>query len=221
MRIVHEGLNEAYYVSSVLREVFGFQNSIEEANLRDAFEPIPEFGGFYDSSKLLARKLGPEPTLVLTPRDIYANDENQDDDWVFGYSEGKLCVVSTARLKGSDSKPRNSVEIPIPDYLKRLGVMSIHEVGHDVIRGKHFEQAVWFNEKTGYKLKLGPHCTDNACAMYEVVDVKSPEKSEGYMILGNERKYDAYLDDLVKRLHPRWLCEMCKSSISFDKKVYN
>ena len=156
--------------------------------------------------------------LVLTPRDIYAGTISKNDDWILGYHTGNLSVVSTARIKRKDNQPSDNLEIPLDLYLKRLNIMNIHEIGHGAVEGRHFKQAKWVNIQTGHELDLGPHCTDNTCVMYEIVDIMAPPKSEGHMLLGDEKKFDAGLDDVIARLNPRWLCDKCCSSIRIDEK---
>ena len=91
--------------------------------------------------------------------------------------------------------------------------MAVHEVGHDVVRALHHQQASWVNVRTSRVLTLGEHCDDNTCSMYEVVDVQSPPKSDGHLLLGRKKLYDAGLDPHTKRLRNDWLCEPCKRSV--------
>lgn len=224
MKIVHEKLlEEALQIADVLNEVFELENELLETDLESVFKPISEFTGYWPSSEELARALNPDKkaSLVLTQRDIYAGNQSKEDDWVFGYSIGNLAVVSTARMKRYDSRSSEELQIPFEKYIKRPKVMSIHEVGHRIIHGDHLKEATWVNSKTNYKLHLGKHCTDNSCSMYEVVDIRAPSKNEGYMQLGEKKRYDAGLDDVIERLHPKWLCDMCRNSVNFDKQVYN
>ena len=115
-------------------------------------------------------------------------------------------VVSTARLKGKESVSQEH-------YLRRVELIAVHEVGHDLIQASHYRNTTWVNTGTGYRFSLGPHCTDNQCGMYEIVDIKAPPASEGYLRLGRERRYDAGLDDVLERMHPDFLCGRCSSSI--------
>ena len=37
-------------------------------------------------------------------------------------------------------------------------------------------------------------------------------------MIGNERRYDAGLDDLLKRITKNWFCENCRSNMVIDDK---
>jgi hypothetical protein len=37
------------------------------------------------------------------------------------------------------------------------------------------------------------------------------------MQLGNEKKYDAGLDDVLERINPKWFCDKCISSININE----
>jgi hypothetical protein len=54
--------------------------------------------------------------------------------------------------------------------------------------------------------------------MYETIDIKAPPKEEGYMRLGDNKKYDAGLDDVLERIYPKWFCRKCLAAISIDEK---
>lgn len=154
--------------------------------------------------------------LVLTPKDLYVTTESKDDDWLFGYNIGKVSVVSNARMKRHDDQPSNKVEVADELYLKRVIVLALHEIGHDIVKGNHFQSAVWINSQTGYELPLGPHCIDNRCAMYEVVSIKTPSREEGHLRLGKEMRFDAGLDDVISKLNQTYLCDKCHDSKKID-----
>jgi len=221
MIIVHENLTEeSEEIARVFREVYGFDSVLHNRDLTSAFLPIPQFNGFWCSENELYEHLNEfdrKKFLVVTPRDVYAGDESKEDDWIFGYKWGNLTLASTARMKREDNLPSDELVVPREKYIKRLEVLAIHEVGHEVVKAKHFKDAVWVNAKTGHQLSLGPHCTDNTCVMYEVVDINSPPKEEGYMLLGDEMKYDNGLNQVVERLTPDWFCGRCKESIAIDE----
>ncbi len=215
MIILNENLpREAFGIAKVIKEVYGLGSEIIDGDFKDDFEPIPKFGGYRTS--WLGISLKPfqgKAVLALTQRDLYVSDESQDDDWIFGYSGGNLSVVSTARLRGDTSKPTQAIRVLSELYLRRLNVMAVHEIGHSVVKGKHFQDATWVSIQNNRRLPLGLHCTDNTCAMYEVVDLKAPHPGEGYMQLGREKKFDAGLDDLIERMNPQYLCGECRNSI--------
>jgi len=222
MIIIHEDLaKEAEIIAGLFQELYQFDSKIVNRDLTKAFVAIPDFNGFLANPQKLEEFLAEynkKRVLVLTPRDMYASSSSQDDDWVFGYSHssGSHALASNARLKRFDNKPSSVLEVPEEQYLKRLELLVVHEIGHDVVKASHFKPATWLNNKTGYQLPLGPHCTDNSCVMYEIVDIKAPPREEGCMILGNEKKYDAGSDDVIERLYPKWFCGKCLSSIKID-----
>lgn len=221
MIIVHENLTkEAEKVAQTLKEVYGFDSDIINRDLTPVFVRIQEFNGYWESAEQLEKILADfanKKILVITPKDVYARDVSQNDDWIFGYCWGNLTLVSTARMKRLDSKPSTILEVTEKQYTKRLEALAIHEIGHSVVRAPHFQLATWINNKTGYELWLGQHCTDNTCVMYEIVDIRAPPREEGHMRLGSEKKYDAGLDDVLERIKPGWFCDRCKTSIEIDE----
>ncbi len=215
MLIVHENMpREAEYVAQLLQEVYGFASALRNQDLEGIFVPAALFPGHMGSSVQLKDELLTVPdqkVMVLTPRDIYAGIGSQDDDWIFGYCSGDLTLAATARMKRKDNQPSATVEVPTELYLKRVGALAVHEVGHDVDKAPHFRLATWVNDRTGHELRLGPHCTDNRCVMYEIVDIRAPP--EGHMRLGDKKCYDAGLDDVIERMHIGWFCPQCKDHI--------
>ena len=123
-------------------------------------------------------------------------------------------------MKRFDSEPSEKIEVDFDLYIKRLEALCIHEIGHDVVRerAQHYQEAVWINAKTGHRLGLGLHCTDNKCVMYEVVDINAPPAEQGYMQLGEDKKYDAGLDEVIARLHDGGLCTRCKEAVRVDER---
>jgi len=224
MIILHENLQkEAERVASTFEEVYKIKSELLNESLEGIFKPIPEFEGFSESADKIwyvLKSILNKAVLVITDRDIYADNKSKEDDWVFGYCVGNLSLASLSRLKRQDSQPSRKIEIPMESYLKRIDLLSLHEIGHDVVKAKHFELAKWINAKTGKELALGHHCTDNKCAMYEIVDVNSPPKEQGYMLLGNQRVYDAGIENILERIYPNWFCNRCSESIVIDEK-YN
>ncbi len=222
MIIIHESLpEEAAIIAKAFKQVFGLKSRLVEYDIEEAFEYIPEFDGYFIFNKPLPEKLcsrfrAYQKALLLTPRDIYVNSKSKEDDWAFACQAVNLTMVSTSRIKRSDNKPSQKLEIPLELYAKRLTALAIHEVGHEVVKAGH-EEMYWVNAKTGYELLLGDHCRDNRCVMYAVVDLKSPPVEEGYLKIGDEKRYDAGLDDLIERLNPDFFCGKCKSEIKITK----
>jgi hypothetical protein len=133
---------------------------------------------------------------------------------MLGANFGQFSVVTTARLRGTDSRPRRSLNVERELYLRRLSLMTIHELSHDLINGaSHHQEAAWVNARSGAETSLGPHCDDNSCAMYEVVDISAPPRDDGYLRLGNKCLYDAGLDEHLERLRADWFCPRCRDCI--------
>ncbi len=221
MIILHENLDsEAESIANSFKDVFNLDSRVIRRDLTNSFVPIDNFeSGFLYSPIPLRESLkefAEKKVFILTPRDIYANKVSQEDDWIFGFCWENLTLGSTARMKRWDNKPSSSLIVPQEHYFKRLESLAIHEIGHDVVKAPHYKMATWVNRKTGYKLNLGPHCTDNTCVMYEVVDIKAPPKEEGFMLLGDEEKYDTGLDEVLARANSNWFCDLCKPSIVID-----
>ena len=227
MIIVHENLNEeANRIAKAIEEAFGVKSRIENQNIEEVLTHIPEFNGYtFKSWELPQTRLSKvisegKAALLLTSRDLFYQIVSRNDDWIFGACDpnNALSIASTARMKRFDNKPSEKLEVPLDRYFKRLITMSVHEVKHGTPDAEHYQPAVWVNSKTGYELPLGLHCTDNRCAMYEVVDVIAPPTNEGFMRLGNEIRYDAGLDNVIDKLHPHLFCERCRSSIKIDER---
>ncbi|MBI2671291.1 hypothetical protein HYX18_04940 [Candidatus Woesearchaeota archaeon] len=222
MILVHENLpEEASKIKKVVKEVFNIESILINANLDRFFIPIQEFNGYWShpSEKGYELIVGLKNTvLIITPRDIYSDNKSKEDDFVFGHdeSENNLMIVSTARMKRHDNQPSNSLEVPLDLYLKRIVYTSVHELGHSIVRADHYKEAIWVNARTGHQLKLGEHCTDNTCVMYEIVDIKAPPLSEGYMLLGEEKKFDTGMDESLKRLNQDWFCDICRKAFKID-----
>ncbi len=233
MIIVHENMEmEAESVSEVLKQVFGLESKLINADLSNVFvrhltldgyaESKAEIGGYLSDELSEATKN--ERVMVLTPRDLYIGyGDSKEDDWIFGYNVGKFSVVAAARLRGKEGEPSSEVKIPDLLYLARVNLMAVHEFGHGAVKNPDFKQAVWVNAQTGYRVPLGSHCTDNSCAMYEIVDVKAPKPEEGYMQLGFgaelEKRFDAGLDDVIARLNPDFFCTPCRKSIKIEPLI--
>lgn len=216
MILLHEHMTEeAESLKKLIEDLFEFPVLLVDDDLDQLFIPIPQFDGYHYTPEidLLFQRFGNAIAMILTPRDIYGGAKSKDDEWVFGANAGQFSVLATARLMGPDSKPRTSLCIARDLYQRRLSLMTIHELGHDLIKAPHHKNAAWVNVQNGVAMPLGPHCDNNTCAMYEVVDVTTPPREEGYLLLGDERFYDAGMDELLDRLRTDWFCPACKSHI--------
>lgn len=224
MLILHEDLSkEADVVAEALREVYRLDSQIEEIDLTTLFSPVPNLSnGYFDSGGNLYRELKDleASVLVLTPKDLYMNTGNvfnPEDDWVFGYQLEFFYVVSTARLRDTDSKPSTEVRVSKELYHNRVKTVALHEIGHNVVKAHHLRDAFWVNAQNGRKLNLGAHCTDYSCLMYESVDIIAPDPSLGYLEIGGEKRYDAGLDQLLQRMYPNMLCKPCLKSVDLSE----
>ncbi len=224
MIILHEYLpKEADVVAEALRKVYRLDSQIEEIDLTTLFSPVPNLlNGYFDSGGNLYRPLKnlEASVLVLTPKDLYMNTGNvfnPEDDWVFGYQLEFFYVVSTARLRNKNSNPTNKLEVEKELYYKRVKTVALHEIGHNVVKAPHLRDATWVNAQNGRVLNLGAHCTDSSCLMYESVDIIPPDPSLGYLQIGEEKRYDAGLDQLLQRMYPNMLCEPCLKSVDLSE----
>jgi hypothetical protein len=214
MMIIHENLPmEATSVAKALYNAYKIDSRIANHGMGNALTKIEGFDGYRPTplGSDVVKKLAPSgDAFLITPKDMYFDDKSQKEGWVFGGDIGGVFMVSTARLKGQDNAPRTELDVPVEQYLGRLNLLSVHELGHSKVKAPHMKPAVYVSNE-GYRLPLGPHCDDNSCAMYEVIDVKAP--NDGFLELGGEKKFDAGVDDMLDRLYPDWLCERCRNSV--------
>ena len=173
-----KNLNSVLYLFSDPKRLERFIDKLETDKLRDDLNKI-----FKDYTSLF----GLLCSCVKIHLSYKKEGNSEQDDWIFGFHAGNLMVVSSARMKGPDNKPRDRLEVPEELYLARVVFTGIHEIGHDVVKAGHYLPAVWINARTGHRLEMGPHCTDNGCVMYEVVDIVAPPPEEGYMLLGDKK----------------------------------
>jgi hypothetical protein len=218
MILLHEEMpEEAAHLKDLVEHVFGIPVLVRSDNLDRFFVPLPKVQGYFylPRRQLLLQHFPATAVLVLTPRDLYGGDRSKDDEWVFGANAYSAyhSAVATARLMGPDNAPRTSLAIDASLYLRRLSLLTIHELAHDLVKAPHFQNAFWVNVRNGTSMELGNHCVDHSCAMYEIVDITAPPKDEGYLKLGNDCFYDAGLDEHLQRLHDDWFCQQCRDHI--------
>ncbi|MEI7719365.1 MAG: hypothetical protein WCI72_05835 [archaeon] len=227
MLILHEDLHsEAMHIAKVLEETLQIEPQLQSQDLSFLFKPLRKFKGFWHSCEEISEHFQAgkkeDVVMVLTPKDIYFGDKSKEDDFCFAYVQNDAqktsIVISTARLKGEDGSPRTKLEVPQESYHKRLAVISLHEIGHDIIRGNHLQEAVWVNAETRYEISTGLHCPNNSCVLYQVGDVKTPDPKNGYIRVGNENRFDTGLDDLISRLKPEFFCADCKKSMRIYRR---
>ena len=222
MIIIHENLPmEAGATKDVLKEVYHIDSYLQDMNLDKVFKPLPRVEGYIPLMFELDNKfpyLKGKAVHIITQRDLFDGDATcKDNDWFFGCESNRRSVVSVVRLRGEDNKICNDITVLQERYLRRLKALSVHEVGHGFVQGDHLKDSFWVNTKIEKRQKLGKHCTDNRCVMYEIVDVKTPSRNEGYLLIGDETRYDAGLDDWLDRMYQGWFCESCKKVIKIGK----
>jgi len=228
MLILHEILdNDARHIADLISDVYKIPAELHKEDLSSWFKPLKKFNGYWYSPEIISKKIKKEvpdkAVIILTDRDLYYGNKSADDEWIFGYchEDKHFQVLSNARMKGKDSRPGHELLVSYNTYMKRFDNMVIHEIGHDVIQRQHMKNAYWVNASTGIKYPLGPHCTDNKCVMYEVVEIITPPASSGYMLLGREKKFDAGLDDHIQRVYDDWFCDTCKKSMKISEEYRN
>jgi predicted Zn-dependent protease len=227
MLLIHENLlEEAVMLAETIKSVYGMECVLEN-RIFDEFEKIPNFDNGYRpwSDKTikeiiheLCMKKYPEQrgVFLLTRKDIYGASNSQNNDWSFGQSLGTspYHCVSTARIKRlNSSAPSDELLVSKELYHHRLRFLTIHEIGHCQVAGSHFKEAIWFNNKDRNEQPLGSHCPNNACVMYEFVDILTPDKDEGYLIFGDEPRYDAGMNETIARCPPDWFCSKCLAEL--------
>jgi len=230
MIIYHEKLKkEAECMAEAVAQVYGMTVDIEEADLGKFYREVElkdgkgreirDFGFLEEKGpRKVDGKAIDEFRILLLKDDIYVPGASKClEDWAFGYSypDFETAVLSVARLRGKDSVPADKVEVPMKRYLDRVAHLAVHEIGHGHIDRKHMKMAVWCKTdpkgKVIQEMKLGEHCTDPHCAMYEVIDLVP--KPHEFMLLGKRKKFDAYLDPLLDAgRYPEWLCKQCDAA---------
>jgi predicted Zn-dependent protease len=213
MILVHNEMNEeAEHLRHSIESVFGIAVRPVTGDTDNFLWPMPEWEGFSALPNIprLDQTFPRTAVLLLTSRDIFANTNSIDDDWLFGINLGSCITVATARIQGPDARPRFTRSVDKKVYLRRLSLVAMHEVGHELLKtAPHHQETAWINGNTGDRLDLGPHCDDNTCAMYQSVDISAPHPSEGYVEMGERRLFDAGLDDHLTRLRTEWFCTRC------------
>jgi len=216
MILLHEGMpDEAIYLKRIIEHVFAAPVQTISDCLDRFFTQMPEFEGYHfiPHIDLLKSEFSETAVLLLTPRDLYDYGTSREDEWVFGERFGNISVAATARLMGQDSTPRTSRTIDEDLYLRRVGLLGIHELGHDLVKAPHHKEAFWINVRSCYSVSLGGHCDDNSCAMYEFVDIAAPSPDEGYLKLGDDQLFDAGIDEHLNRLRQEWFCSRCRNHL--------
>ncbi|MEK6821017.1 MAG: hypothetical protein AABY11_01285 [archaeon] len=216
LSISHEGaLEEALFVQQKLA-AFGVKSAVREINLNEVYRSSPSFTGSIRKPKEdHVRVIGDHFSLVITSRDVYANEN--PDSWVFGYcmmdvskdvhdQKKPLFVVCTRRLKGMDSEPLTVRTISNEEYLERVLAIALHEVAHVAVSGTYLKPTSWVGDN-GFVQELGPHCTDHRCLLYEIVGISNP--TDGWMKIGDTLTQDAGLAPLLERRYLEYFCPRC------------
>lgn len=111
-------------VSKSISDFYGFETEIIKT-----IQPTPDLYApsktRYSANKILRKFNGPTNKIVITNFDITTNNGANKEWGIFGLGlqPGKICVVSTFRLKKNVSKTK---------FEQRLIKVVIHEVGHNL-----------------------------------------------------------------------------------------
>ena len=231
MLIFHENMPlEATETEKTLLYRLGIPSRLINGNLGPIVKYTPN-NGIYMFKQKKMEKILPEirriPTLIYTNRDIYDTDVafDAENTWLYGFDEvgPNQNVVSVASLKGHNSdKVQERRSVTKNRYLKRVITSGFHELGHKIVKGngKHFEEAFYVNEKEGIKEPLNPHCPDLKCIMYEAIDMHAPKNGYEYLLIGNEKRFDAGNEEQLDRMYPEWFCKDCRDSIVIEEKYF-
>lgn len=215
------------YLAGELEKLFSLPVRVVNGNLESIAKSTPSRSGIFIPRQKELEEIFPDvatiPTIVLTERDLFDIDpECEQPSWLYGDVNGNVQTTSTRRIRTWDGSPSEEIEVPEDFYLKRILSTVIHEMGHDIVKGKHFKEALSVNAKTGEEYPLGPHCDDPRCVMYEVIAIRSPDPEDSYMILReelpdgsvrDEKRFDAGNDDQLERMHEDWFCKRCREAI--------
>lgn len=225
MILIHESMPaEAAHVARTVQEKLGIDCQIRDEIRDDLFPMIsdPGWNGCHASAVMdrLDNAFRGQGVLMLTRRDLYdfRSGRSPDDFWMFGVTrpDDALSLVSVARLLGTSSRPTPTLEVPEDRYNRRLATLAVHEIGHVLTDGApHHKEAEWVNATSPARDRLGSHCDEPACIMYPTVDVRTPEREQGYMEFTEtaDRRFDAGLDDQLLRLGSDWFCGRCRAAM--------
>ena len=155
----------------------------------------PKFNGYI--IKIPEAKKSKRITLVLTNRELYWKNSKNKDQWIIGQTWTPTCVVSLRRIRGNT---------------KVASEIAIHEVGHIFLsyfgEPKHYREFIWVDLESG-KERLGRHCTDKRCVMYQHPGAKSPNLKEGYMLIDKKKTRGIGWADT--KLYKDWFCKRCRN----------
>ena len=93
--------------------------------------------------------------------------------------------------------------------------MVVHEVGHIIIKQDYYKETTWVSVD-GNAIGLEDHCDDNAYLVYQTIGIKTPKPEKNCLLLGDEKKYDSRLDDVLSIMKKRghhWLRSKCRESV--------
>src|SRR5262245_51711322 len=211
MLVLHEDLAcEAGVASEAVERVFKIPSLVRAVLIQPLLRRAPQSGRYTaDPKPLDALREGHALCLAVVRQPLFSpNKPNPTaDDWWFAGEDNGLIIMSIARLGRPDPSPGSQ-------YLRRIAALAAHEAGHGVVHGSHLLEAWYVNPITLEEDYLGPHCTDPRCIMYESIDVQAPAPEQGYLRLGGECRFDAGLDDLLRRMSSEWLCLNCERGIT-------
>ncbi len=76
---------EAEKIAGTLKQVYQIDSELISESLEGFLPRIPEFNGYYPGSyELLNSSPKNKFVLIITGRDLFADNKSRDDDWVLG-----------------------------------------------------------------------------------------------------------------------------------------
>ncbi|HYR75893.1 MAG TPA: hypothetical protein VEM96_08625 [Pyrinomonadaceae bacterium] len=229
MILLHEQMenDEAEFLKGVIEGVYKIPVRVSDYNLDPFFEKISATGEFYcndpNLNGQLAKQFQGKAVFLLTRRDIFVCNMlapfSKADQWAFGGTSesGPYHTVSIGRLMGQTSTAASSLSIDRDRYLRRLELLAIHELGHNIVHNQgHYKKAHYVNATTGERVCLGRHCDVNTCVMYEVIELRTPPCDQEYLELDGERRCDAGLNEHLDRVNVDWFCVNCKDKLHLN-----
>jgi hypothetical protein len=214
MKVFHDELPaEANEAADALRRAFGSEVTVEEKGLTQYFDRH-RFDHRWinnDIHNFCQRDLTGGNALLLVDIELrYSEDEG-----VIGYWQEGVAVLSPQRLRGDDDfdRTRNARAVEYPTYARRIGLYSVHLLGHNLIQSQHMQETFWFDGVHMRKYSRGPHCPDPTCAMFELMHVEKRAPRDGYLLIGNTVHEYHGLDHHARRLRKDYFCDDCTEAL--------
>ncbi|RTL13382.1 MAG: matrixin family metalloprotease [Flavobacteriaceae bacterium] len=120
-------VNKEYmdYLKTSIKEFYGYDCVIKQ-KLNLTNDILAGSKTRYEASKILNKYNSNQNIVIITEKDIAHKKSDEFPEWgIFGLGlrPGKVCVISTFRLKKKVSKQK---------MLERLKKVALHEIGHNL-----------------------------------------------------------------------------------------